>query len=77
MMSNLMDMAVFPGIQGGLCNILLQQRQSLSEKILLMNLLPTHEMVANAKAMAKAFVDKDYQLISNGTDNHLMLIDLQ
>ena len=36
-----------------------------------------NKLVANAQAMAKAFVEKDYQLISGGTDNHLMLIDLR
>jgi len=35
------------------------------------------QIISNAQAMAKAFVDKGYQLISNGTDNHLMLIDLR
>jgi glycine hydroxymethyltransferase len=35
------------------------------------------QIISNAQAMAKAFVDKGYHLISNGTDNHLMLIDLR
>ncbi|MEJ7588329.1 MAG: serine hydroxymethyltransferase [Ferruginibacter sp.] len=78
MMSNLLDMAVFPGIQGGpLQHIIAAKAVAFGE--ILTDEFTTYakQVIANAQAMAKAFVDKGYQLISNGTDNHLMLIDLR
>lgn len=77
-MSNLLDMAVFPGIQGGpLQHIIAAKAIAFGE--ILTDEFGTYakQIIANAQAMAKAFVDKGYQLISNGTDNHLMLIDLR
>lgn len=78
MMSNLIDMAVFPGTQGGpLENIIAAKAVSFGEIMTDEFTDYAMQIVANAQAMAKAFVSKDYQLISGGTDNHLMLIDLR
>ena len=78
LMSNLMDMAVFPGIQGGpLQHIIAGKAIAFGE--ILTDEFGTYaqQIINNAQAMAKAFVEKGYELISNGTDNHLMLIDLR
>lgn len=78
MMSNLMDMAVFPGIQGGpLQHIIAAKAIAFGEILTDEFTIYAQQVITNAQAMAKAFVDKGYQLISNGTDNHLMLIDLR
>ena len=77
-MSNLMDMAVFPGIQGGpLEHIIAAKAVAFGEILTDEFSTYTSQVISNAQAMAKAFVDKGYQLISSGTDNHLMLIDLR
>ena len=78
LMSNLMDMAVFPGIQGGpLQHIIAAKAIAFGE--ILTDEFGTYaqQIINNAQAMAKAFVEKGYELISSGTDNHLMLIDLR
>ncbi|RYY45378.1 MAG: serine hydroxymethyltransferase, partial [Chitinophagaceae bacterium] len=78
MMSNLIDMAVFPGTQGGpLEHVIAAKAIAFGE--LLTDEYTTYikQVQKNAQAMAKAFVDKGYQIISGGTDNHLMLIDLR
>lgn len=78
MMSNLIDMAVFPGTQGGpLEHVIAAKAVAFGE--LLTDEYTTYitQVQKNAQAMAKAFVAKDYQIISGGTDNHLMLIDLR
>ncbi len=78
MMSNLLDMAVFPGIQGGpLQHIIAAKAVAFGEILTDEFTVYANQVISNAQAMAKAFVDKGYQLISNGTDNHLMLIDLR
>ena len=78
MMSNLLDMAVFPGTQGGpLEHVIAAKAVSFGEILTEEFTAYAKQVQSNAQAMAKAFVDKDYQLISNGTDNHLMLIDLR
>jgi len=77
-MSNLMDMAVFPGIQGGpLQHIIAAKAIAFGEILTDEFSVYAQQVITNAQAMAKAFVDKGYQLISGGTDNHLMLIDLR
>jgi glycine hydroxymethyltransferase len=77
-MSNLLDMAVFPGIQGGpLEHIIAGKAIAFGELLTDEFTVYAKQVVDNAQAMAKAFVDKGYHLISNGTDNHLMLIDLR
>ncbi len=78
LMSNLMDMAVFPGIQGGpLQHIIAAKAIAFGE--ILTDEFGTYaqQVINNAQAMAKAFVEKGYEIISSGTDNHLMLIDLR
>jgi glycine hydroxymethyltransferase len=78
MMSHLLDMAVFPGIQGGpLEHVIAAKAISFGE--ILSDEFTTYakQVKQNAQAMAKAFVAKDYHIISGGTDNHLMLIDLR
>ncbi len=78
LMSNLMDMAVFPGIQGGpLQHIIAAKAIAFGEILTDEFTYYSKQVLNNAQAMAKAFVEKGYQLISNGTDNHLMLIDLR
>ena len=78
MMSNLMDMAVFPGVQGGPLEHVIAAKAIAFGEILTDDFtVYAKQVITNAQAMARAFVDKGYQLISNGTDNHLMLIDLR
>ena len=78
MMSNLLDMAVFPGTQGGpLEHVIAAKAVAFGELLSDEFTVYAKQIVANAQAMAKAFTAKDYQIISGGTDNHLMLIDLR
>ena len=78
MMSNVLDMAIFPGIQGGPLEHVIAAKavaygEALSDAFFHYQL----QVKKNAAAMAKAFVDRGYDIISGGTDNHLMLIDLR
>lgn len=78
MMSNLLDMAVFPGTQGGpLEHVIAAKAVAFGE--LLSDEFTTYakQIIENAQAMSAALVNRGYQIISNGTDNHLMLIDLR
>ena len=76
--SHLIDMAVFPGTQGGPLEHVIAAKAIAFGEILTGEFTQyAHQVIKNAQAMAKAFVDKGYQLISGGTDNHLMLIDLR
>ena len=78
MMSNVIDMAVFPGTQGGpLMHVIAAKAVAFGE--LLTDEFKTYmtQVRKNAQAMAAALVARDYQIISGGTDNHLMLIDLR
>ena len=78
MMSNVLDMAVFPGTQGGpLEHVIAAKAVSFYECLSDDYLEYVQQVQKNAKIMAKAFLDKGYQIISGGTDNHLMLIDLR
>ena len=78
MMSNLLDMAVFPGTQGGpLMHVIAAKAIAFGEILSDEFTAYAKQMVANSRAMAKAFVDFGYNIISGGTDNHLMLIDLR
>jgi len=78
MMSNLIDLAVFPGIQGGpLEHVIAAKAVAFGEILTDEYTAYAKQVVANAQAMAKAFTDKGYEIISGGTDNHLMLIDLR
>lgn len=78
MMSSLLDLAVFPGSQGGpLEHVIAAKAVSFGEILSEDFKAYGKQVIANAQAMAKAFVGRGYDLISNGTDNHLMLIDLR
>jgi glycine hydroxymethyltransferase len=78
MMSNLIDMAVFPGTQGGPLEHVIAAKAIAFGEILTDEFTQYAKQIqANAQAMAKAFVVKNYNIISGGTDNHLMLIDLR
>ena len=78
MMSNLLDLAVFPGIQGGpLEHVIAAKAIAFGEILSDEYTQYAGQIIKNAQAMAKAFTDKGYQIISGGTDNHLMLIDLR
>jgi glycine hydroxymethyltransferase len=78
MMSALLDGGVFPGTQGGpLEHVIAAKAVSFHEALSDEYLQYVQQVQKNAQAMAKAFVAKGYQLISGGTDNHLMLIDLR
>ena len=77
-MSNLLDMAVFPGNQGGpLMHVIAAKAIAFDEALSPLFKDYQKRVLDNSKAMAKAFVDLNYNIISNGTDNHLMLIDLR
>lgn len=77
-MSSLMDSGVFPGNQGGpLEHIIAAKAVAFGEALTDDFTEYMKQVQKNASAMAKAFVDLDYQLISGGTDNHMMLIDLR
>jgi glycine hydroxymethyltransferase len=78
LMSSLLDLAVFPGMQGGPLEHVIAAKAVAFGEILSDDFKAYgQQVIANAQAMAKAFVTKDYNLISSGTDNHLMLIDLR
>lgn len=78
MMSQLLDSAVFPGVQGGpLEHVIAAKAVAFKEALSDEYLEYLHQVRKNADAMCKAFVDKGYKVISGGTDNHLMLIDLR
>jgi glycine hydroxymethyltransferase len=78
MMSSLLDLAVFPGTQGGPLEHVIAAKAIAFGEILTEDFKAYgKQVIANAQAMAKAFVSRGYNLISGGTDNHLMLIDLR
>ncbi len=78
MMSSVLDSGVFPGNQGGpLEHIIAAKAIAFGEALTDEFLHYMLQVKNNAAAMAKAFVDRDYHIISGGTDNHMMLIDLR
>jgi glycine hydroxymethyltransferase len=78
MMSHLLDMAVFPGTQGGpLEHIIASKAVAFGELLTDEYTEYAKQVQRNAHAMAKAFVNRGYNISSGGTDNHLMLIDLR
>ncbi|WP_298540935.1 serine hydroxymethyltransferase [uncultured Aquimarina sp.] len=78
MMSSLMDSAVFPGNQGGpLEHIIAAKAIAFGEALTDEFLHYIIQVKKNAATMAEAFVQKGYEVISAGTDNHMMLIDLR
>ncbi|MBT4728640.1 MAG: serine hydroxymethyltransferase [Bacteroidetes bacterium] len=77
-MSSLLDSAVFPGIQGGpLEHVIAAKAVAYGEALTDSYMNYILQVQKNAQVMAQAFVDKGYKVISDGTDNHLMLIDLR
>lgn len=78
LMSSLLDLAVFPGSQGGPLEHVIAAKAVAFGEILTEDFKAYgQQIINNAQAMAKAFVSRGYNLISGGTDNHLMLIDLR
>jgi glycine hydroxymethyltransferase len=78
MMSSVLDMAVFPGTQGGpLEHIIAAKAIAFGEALSESYMKYIIQVKKNAEAMAAALVNRGYQLISGGTDNHMMLIDLR
>src|SRR5690606_22954244 len=77
-MSAILDAAVFPGTQGGpLEHVIAAKAVAFGEDLQESYTEYVKQVVKNAQAMAQALVALDYQIISGGTDNHLMLIDLR
>jgi glycine hydroxymethyltransferase len=78
MMSAMLDSAVFPGIQGGpLEHVIASKAIAFGEALSDEYLVYIRQVKANAAVMAQAFINRGYKVISGGTDNHLMLIDLR
>ena len=78
MMSALINSAVFPGIQGGpLEHVIAAKAVAFGEALTPEFTEYQKQVKKNAAVMAQAFIDKGYKIISNGTDNHSMLIDLR
>ena len=74
----MLDSSVFPGVQGGpLERVIAAKAVAFGEALTYTYLEYIRQVKKNADAMAKAFVNKGYKIISGGTDNHLMLIDLR
>jgi len=78
MMSAILDSAVFPGVQGGpLEHVIAAKAVSFYEALQPEYITYQKQVKKNASVMAQAFVDKGYKIISGGTDNHCMLLDLR
>lgn len=78
MMSHLLDMAVFPGTQGGpLEHVIAAKAVAYNEALSDSYMHYMIQVVKNSRAMASAFSEKGYHIVSGGTDNHLFLIDLR
>ena len=75
--SELLDSAVMPGIQGGpLMHIIAAKAVAFGEALRPEFTVYTQQVIDNAKAMANEFLSRDYELVSGGTDTHIILIDL-
>ena len=75
--SELLDSAVMPGIQGGpLMHIIAAKAVAFGEALRPEFTVYTQQVIDNAKAMANEFLSRDYKLVSSGTDTHIILIDL-
>lgn len=78
MMSSILNSGVFPGMQGGpLEHVIAAKAVAFGEALQPDFRLYGEQVIKNAQTMAAAFVERGYKLISGGTDNHLMLIDLR
>lgn len=77
-MSAILNSGVFPGMQGGpLEHVIAAKAQAFVEALQPEFKAYGEQVIRNAKVMAQSFIDKGYEVISGGTDNHLMLIDLR
>ena len=77
-MSSLLDSAVFPGVQGGpLEHVIAAKAVAFGEALQPEFKTYQQQVKTNAAAMAQAFLDKGYQIVSGGTDNHCILLDLR
>ncbi len=77
-MSSILDSGVFPGMQGGpLEHVIAAKAVAFGESLQPEFKIYCKQVIDNAQAMAKEFVARGYNIISGGTDNHLMLIDLR
>lgn len=77
-MTSLMDSAVFPGIQGGpLEHVIAAKAVAFGEALTDEFKNYCRQVIKNAQHLAKIFIDHGYHIVSGGTDNHLMLIDLR
>jgi glycine hydroxymethyltransferase len=77
-MTSIMDLAVFPGTQGGpLEHVIAAKAVAFGEALTPDFNKYIHQVVKNAQALATAFKNRGYEIITGGTDNHLMLIDLR
>ena len=77
-MSELFDSAVFPGTQGGpLMHVIAAKAVAFGEALRPSFKAYAGQVIKNAKAMADAFLERGYEVVSGGTDNHLILIDLR
>jgi glycine hydroxymethyltransferase len=78
MMSQLIDLAVFPGTQGGpLEHVIAAKAVAFLEILDDSFLVYAKQIIANAKALETGFLNKGYNIVSGGSDNHLLLIDLR
>ncbi len=78
MMSALLNSAVFPGVQGGpLEHVIASKAVAFGEALTDGYFQYMLQVKRNAEVMAKAFINRGYNVVSGGTDNHLMLIDLR
>ena len=72
------DMAIFPGIQGGpLCHVVAAKAVSFGEALRPEFKAYAQQVVANAQALANGLLKRGFNIVSGGTDNHLMLVDLR
>ncbi len=78
MMSSLLDSAVFPGVQGGpLEHVIAGKAVAFGEALQPQYREYQQQVKKNAAVMAQALMDKGYKIVSNGTDNHCILVDLR
>lgn len=78
MMSQLLDSAVFPGVQGGpLEHVIAAKAVAFGEALKPDFITYQRQVIANAKAMAAALAERGYKIVSGGTDNHCILLDLR
>lgn len=78
MMSQVLDSAVFPGVQGGpLEHVIAGKAVAFGEALDDKFTVYAKQIITNAQALAKAMMERGFEIVSGGTDNHLMLIDLR